>query len=178
MNSYNSNDLQRLIGKLQAEDERNTNLYKGFRCFFIILSVVYLVFGGISYVRGAGIYVALSFVADVCALLICSRVMEIHVGMYGRVNYSEPTLQMLKLAKLRYRFFPSRAVGYMFSTLCFLFLSFLLNAWENEERVETILCIFFCSLLLGISIGAIWWCFRDKPIYDNIKALIDDLESN
>ena len=172
------NNIQRLIGRLEAEDNRNTIMFKVLRIIFLLLVLLYFVQGVVHYVDDRNLFEALGYAAFVIAFSIAFLLMNKHVEIYSRVDYSLPTLKMLKQARLRYRIFPSRATGYIVALLSFVTIAQIFNAWDSVEDQIILIPIFFGSLVLGLLIGCAFWIIRDKPIYDKLNEMIRDLESD
>lgn len=179
MSNIDENNIQRIIGRLEAEDSRNTGRFKVLRVLFAIFAPLYLIIGTMSFIREFDIFHLLGYVSYMVSFCFGFLLMNMHVQMYDKVDYSLPTLQMLYQAKKRYRILPSRKLGvvYVVAMLLFIGLGQMLIAVNSVRQMFIGVIVLVCSVFVGLMIGCAIWYIHYKPIYDNISKLINDLES-
>ena len=93
---------------------------------------------------------------------------------YKYVDYSLPTIQMLKQAAYRYQPFQNRQVWIVLA-LIFIDLALTFD-WMETTPVWEIQATFIGLITFSILIGIIIWYFKYKPLRDDALRLISELE--
>lgn len=116
----------------------------------------------------SGIFLILSFI-------IFALTFRKYYKEYKHVDYSLPTLEMLKKAVYRYQPFQKSAM-WMFAGLVLMDIG-LTYDWldENTSLLHTQI-IFVGGIVLGFIIGLIIWYFKYKPLRDGARKLIREIE--
>ena len=92
---------------------------------------------------------------------------------YKYIDYSLPTLHLLKKAAKRYKFFQGKSWWAIFA-LSIMEVGMIL---DNLEFNTLTLIVAFTLVMIGsLSAGAIWWYIRYKPMRDGALRLIHEIE--
>lgn len=172
-------DLPTLIGNLKNEDARYSRLSKNIQWIYWILIPIYA-FMIIREMFDDGN--AITLVSGICyilSMLIFALFFRKYQKEYREVNYDLPTLQMLKQAMYRYKPLQKKTLWILLAILlmdCGLSLS---PIWENEDlkSVLTFQLIYFSTMIGSVCIGLVIWYYKYKPLYDEAKNLIAEIEN-
>ena len=93
---------------------------------------------------------------------------------YKYVDYSLPTLKMLKNAAYRYKPFQLKKIWILFAVL-FMDGGLSMNT-SLDFSVLNIQIYFLGSMLVAALIGLLLWYFKYKPLRDNALRLIAEIE--
>lgn len=166
--------LEELTIKLKNEDSNYAKISKSFQIMYWVFIPVYLLLsifelketGDINYIF-SGICYAVSF-------LVFALVFRNYYREYITVNYSLPTLEMLKKAALRYKLFRLKTL-WIVAALLFLDagLCFNTNSYFNVLKIQA---LYMGSLLLGVIAGLIVWRIKYKPLRDNLLSMVSEIE--
>jgi len=167
-------NLDKLVGKLQKEDIRYANICKGLKVMYWILIPIYTLMAIDTYIETKELTDLLGGFLFVGSFLIFAIIMGDFQKEYKSVDYSLPTLKMLKKAIDRYK--PFRPKGLWAVAAFFLMdAGFYLSSNFKKHVVDKqiyVLAIFIASVIIGLII----WYFKYKPLYDNSKRLIAEIE--
>ena len=171
MNFKRKNDninLYQLVGKLQKEDLRYSNLCKGLKLMYWVLIPIYTVLA-------IDTYIDTKEITDLFAgLLFVAIIMGNFQKEYNSVDYSLPTLNMLKKAADRYK--PFRPKSYWaFAAFFIMDAGFCLSSSFSDRILNNqgyIFALFFASVCLGLII----WYFKYKPLRDSALRLVAEIE--
>lgn len=177
MNFKRKNDnisLDQLVGKLQKEDLKYSNLCKALKLGYWILIPTYTIMCTIIYIESKEINDLFAGLLFIGSFLIFALVLGNFQKEFNTVDYSLPTLRMLKSAANRYR--PIRAKSlWAFAAFFMMGGGFYFSSLFNEYAVRFqsyFIALFFASLI----ISTIIWYFKYKPLRDNALRLIAEIE--
>ncbi|MBS2099302.1 hypothetical protein [Carboxylicivirga linearis] len=177
-------NLPDLISLLRYEDERNKKSTNRFKIFYFVFGAVYAFVFILHFLFDednawtdslSGIFYVLAWITF--ALLFRKANKE-----YSQIDYSLPTILMLRKAAQRYKLFQPKlriAIGAVIliniaSSLNKVVIPMTQSAISDIIQFQIIFAI---AISVGFIIGVLVWRKRQKPIRDNILALIDELEN-
>jgi len=170
----NNINLDQLVGKLQKEDLRYSNICKGLKLVYWVLIPIYSLVAIATYIDTKEITDLFAGLLFVGSFLIFAIIMGDFQKEYNSVDYSLPTLNMLKKAVDRYKPFRPKA----FWALAAFFImdaGFCLSSTFGPRIIKMQMYV-FALFLASVGIGLIIWYFKYKPLYDNSKRLIAEIE--
>ncbi|MCZ4694101.1 hypothetical protein DWB61_02635 [Ancylomarina euxinus] len=177
MNFKRKNDninLDQLVGKLQKEDNRYANICKGLKVVYWVLIPIYSLIAIDTYIDTKELIDLFAGLLFVGSFLIFAIIMGDFQKEYNSVDYSLPTLNMLKKAFDRYKPFRPKAL-WAVAAFFLMDAGFYLSSSFKDRVVDKqiyVLAIFLASVIVGLII----WYFKYKPLYDNSKRLIAEIE--
>jgi hypothetical protein len=161
--------------KIRIEDKKYSDLSKGFQILYWFLAVAYTLLIVSEVFIGGNVYEIIGGVCYLFAMLIFALIFKYYHKVYNSVDYGEPVLTMLKRAKKRYEPFQWNQL-WLVPAIGFIDTGLILNSFKDTD-VLMFQIFFFSGLALSFGIGVIYWYIRYKPLYDEIKGLIKDIES-
>jgi len=167
--------LGRLVSKLKKEDTNYSRILKSVQIVYGLLIPVMIVLTIRDYMDSkimAELISGICFVMGLFMIVIGFRKLY---KEYKYVDYSLPVLQMLKKAIKRYTPFQKGTSGVYIGVL-------LIDVGLTVERMDSKTIwetqIFFLGAVgIGAVIGLIWWYFQYKPLQDEAKRLLREIES-
>jgi len=177
MNFKRNNDninLEQLVGKLQKEDLRYSNICKGLKLIYWILIPIYTILAIDTYLETNFITDLFAGLLFVSAFVIFALIMGKFQKEYNTVDYSLPTLMMLKKAALRYKPFKPESYG-AFAAFFIMDAGFCLSSQYGTRIINLqhyVVALFLASVVIGLLI----WYVRYKPLRDNAQRLIAEIE--
>ena len=175
MNNIDNLDIARLIKNLKKEDTKYANLCRGIQVIYWVLSPMYLFLVGEEIYSKGFTYQALGGTFFFMGMIVMAMGFSYFNKVYRYVDYSQPTLIMLKNVVRRYKPFSTRS-WWIIPALIFIDLGLSFNNFTREHVITT--QIFFWSVMLvSIIIGLIWWKIRYKYIVDDAKKMIKEIEN-
>ncbi|WP_319480816.1 hypothetical protein [uncultured Draconibacterium sp.] len=168
-------NLSKLTGKLKKEDRQYATIVKAVQIFYWIFIPVFIVKTGLEYIDSHEISDLISGVALILGFLFIALSFRKLNNEYQNVDYSLPTLEMLKKAACRYQPFQKRALGVIPGLLLIdIGLTF---EWIGEGRSVLDSQVFFLgAILFGVIIGLVIWYLKYKPLRDKIIDLVREIE--
>ena len=174
-NNQINNSFENLVSKLKNEDTRYARLSKGVGIVYWILIPVYLLLTFLEYRELKATDVILSGSCFIVAFLIFVIFFRKYYKDYKYVDYSLPTVQMLKKAVWRYRPFQLRSLWILLAIV--LMNVGLTVDWLNENiSILLIQIVFWSIFVFAILIGLIVWYFKYKPIHDEASRLLKEIK--
>jgi hypothetical protein len=177
MGSKNNNgneDIYPFINKLKKEDTNYARIAKGMQIFYLILMIPYMTMGVIYFVKERDALYMLGNIFIVLSFLTFALLFRNFYKEYNFVNYSLPTLEMLKRAAKRYKPFQKNTIWALLA-LIFMDIGLSLNSFKDNSFLS-LQIIFLGAMLLGVAGGLIWWKIKYKPLRENALNLIRDIE--
>lgn len=174
-NRKNNNiNLDQLVGKLQKEDLRYSNICKGLKLIYWVLIPVYTILAILAYLDTKEIRDLFAGFLFVGSFLIFAIIMGSIQKEYKTVDYSLPTLSMLKNAAKRYK--PMHPKSYWaFAGFFIMDAGFCLSSRYGANIIDMqsyVIALFLAS----VGVGLIIWYFKYKPLRDNALRLIAEIE--
>jgi len=173
-NNKDNINLGQLVGKLQKEDNRYSNLCKGLKPIYWVLIPIYAIMAIDAYIESKEINDLFAGLCFVGCFLIFALVLGNFQKEFKTVDYSLPTLSMLKKAAERYK--PFRPKSFLaFAAFFLMDAGFYLSSHFNNYAVK--FQIYFIALFfVSVAIGLVIWYIRYKPLRDNALRLIAEIE--
>lgn len=171
---FDSN-LSKLTGKLKKEDRRYAAIVMVIQIFYWIFIPLFIIKTVEQYSDSHNINDLISGVALVLGFLIIALTFRKYYKDYQYVDYSLPTLEMLKKAAYRYQPFQKRGLWIVPGLL--LMNVGLTFDWIKEGKSVLDSQVFFLGAILsGVLLGLVLWYLKYKPLRDNIRKLIKEIE--
>jgi len=167
-------NLDKLVGKLQKEDNRYANICKGLKSVYWVLIPIYSLMAVCTYIDTKELSDLLGGFLFVGSFLIFAIIMGDFQKEYNSVDYSLPTLNMLKKAVDRYKPFRPKAL-WAVAAFFLMDAGFYLSSNFKKHVVDKQIYV-FAIFIASVIIGLIIWYFKYKPLYDNSKRLIAEIE--
>ena len=173
-NEFGSN-LEQLTGRLKTEDSHYAKIIKGVQIMYLIFIPLFA-FKTISEYNDSksmndiysGIFLILSFLTFIFAF-------RKYYKEYKHVDYSLPTLEMLKKAAHRYQPFQKKTI-WVFTGLVLMDIGLAFDWLDLNTSLLHTQIIFVGGIILGFIIGIIVWYFKYKPLRDDALKLIREIE--
>ena len=167
-------DLGELTSRLKNKDQGYGNLAKRLQYVywaFLPISIVLLL---ISITEGSNVYEIFGSICYFLAFLIFALLFRFYSKEYKHVDYSEPTLVMLKKAADRYKPFRSKSYWAILGLFLVVIKPIIDKPITQESTFD--LLISLGLFVLAVLVGMIAWTIRDKALRDHILVMIKDLE--
>ena len=169
------NELGTFTSKLREKDKKYANQSKRLQYVYWFLIPFYIILGSYEYIfDGATIKEFLSQISFAIAMLIFALTFRMLSKEYNFVDYSEPTLTMLKKVVKRYTPFHGNS-RWVFLALVFLDAGLCLKRHFDKDLLYMQI-VFAGAIIMSIGVGLILWLNKYKPIRDAAKQLIDEIE--
>ncbi len=180
MNTYNfkilNAEFDQLVGKLKTEDASYATLSRGIQIVYWIL-IPFFIFMTIRHYNDSGDFKQIiGGACMVLSFLIFALFFGKYYKEYKYVDYSLPTLLMLKKAAYRYKPFQGRTI-WIIVALALMDFGLFYNNQEEGLVLETQV-MFIGAILFGLIVGLILWYFKYKPLRDDALRLIAEIEGN
>jgi len=167
-------NLDQLLGRLKKEDHNYSNLCKRLKLMYWIFIPLYTLIAFLHYFDTNQLIDLFSGFCLVGAFLIFALLMESYQKEYKNVDYSLPTLSMLKQAANRYHPFRLKSIWAVLAILL-IYVSMSFNTTiESHSFFQPL--VFSIVMIAAVIIGLIVWYFKYKPLRDHALANIADLE--
>lgn len=166
------NDIQL---KIREEDKKYADLCKGMVIMYLILAVIYILLIVLEIIRGAQLPEVAGGICYLLSMLNFLLFFLYYNKRYRYADYSEPVLDMLKSALKRYMPFHPSGLA-LIPGLLLMDAGLTLNTFKHED-IMIVQIVFFSVFLTAIIIGYVYWFFRYKPLTDQIKKMIKEIEN-
>lgn len=159
--------------RLKREDDNYANLSKGLQMIYWILLFVYSILVIRHIVDNSSLEEILGSVCFMIGMLIFALFFGNYYREYKYVDYSQPTLVMLKKAAYRYKPFQLKTIWALLGIL-FIDAGLTLNHSFGDSVVITQF-IFLGAIGMALIVGLLIWIFRYKPLRDEALFLIREI---
>ena len=167
-------NLNQLISNLKKEDEQYAGLSKRMQYIYWIMSLIFILVIIIQIVGKSNIVYIIGNICFLFAMLIFGLLFKYYYLEYKYVDYSQPTLIMLKKAAYRYKPFQLKTLWVLLSLLL-VDAGLSLNTSLGFKFIWT--QVFYLGIVvLAIIIGLLIWRIRYKPIRDAALSLIREID--
>lgn len=167
-------NFAQLVSKLKTEDTIYSKISRAIQIMYWIFIPVFAFLTFREYSETGNINELLSGAFFILAFLIFALFFGKYYEEYKYVDYSLPTIQMLKKAAYRYQPFQKRQVWILLALILVdLALTF---DWMNSTPVIEIQSTFIGLMIFSVLVGLIIWYFKYKPLRDDALRLISELE--
>lgn len=178
MNTVNKdttgNDFNRLVNWLKTEDSSYSRLSRVIQISYLIFIPVFFILTIRDYRQSEDIYQLLGGGFMVLAFLIFALFFGKYYREYKFVDYSLPTIIMLKQAAYRYKPFQGRTVWIVLALALMDTGLFFRN--KEDGGVLEFQVLFLGAILFGLAVGLLIWYFKYKPLRDEALRMIADIE--
>lgn len=167
-------NLDALIHRLQNEDSQYARIVKNFQVVYWIFIPLFSIVALFSFIETNDI---IQLIGDLC-FIISFLIFALFFGRFYKeykcVNYSKPTIRMLKEAAYRYKPFQLKTI-WLFIALLFIDVGLCLNRSLNFPVLKVQL-YFISVIIMSTIIGLIIWYYKYKPLRDSAMYLIKEIE--
>ncbi|HAM98441.1 MAG TPA: hypothetical protein DCQ26_07495 [Marinilabiliales bacterium] len=169
-----------LILKLKNEDARNLRISKNFQWIYWILIPIYAGFFILNPDDELNLLSRISGACYVVSFIIFAFIFRKSVKEYKAIDYSLPTLEMMKQAVKRYHLWQPRLLWALLSVL-FIDAGLIFSGIEFVDaasflnRFLWIQATFLPAIGISFGIGVLIWSKRQKPLRDQALRIIKEL---
>ncbi len=169
-------NLQQLIGKLKTEDTSYANISKVMQIMYWIFIPLFAFSTVHSYLDSKNFDELIGGICFILSFLIFALFFRRYYKEYKYVDYSLPTLVMLKKAAYRYQPFQLRMLWILLA-IVFMDIGLSIETGPDFSMVSTQL-VFLGALTLAVFIGLLVYRIKYKPVRDHVLKLIAEIEGN
>jgi len=168
-------NLTELISQMKYEDQKSASNFKRMRNVYWITMPLYLILIVKQIIQSNALSEIVINIFIAFSLLLFAIIYTKVYKSYGHIDYSQPTLELLKKAELRFR--PINIKKLLRNALAFLLIEALLVFASNSTTNFLKGQIYMGSgLILSFLIGFIVWKVKYQRIHANIVTLIKEIE--
>lgn len=169
-------DFAQLVSKLKTEDTNYAWISRAIQIMYWIFIPVFAFLTFREYSETGNSNELISGAFFILAFLIFALFFGKYYEEYKYVDYSLPTIQMLKKAAYRYQPFQQRQVWILLALILVdLALTF---DWMDSTPLIEIQITFVGLIAFSLLVGLIIWYFKYKPLRDEALSLINEIEKN
>jgi len=167
-------NLDKLISNLKKEDEQYAGLSKRMQYLYWIMSLIFIFVIVIQIFGKVHVVYIIGNICFLFAMLIFGLLFKYYYREYKYVDYSQPTLVMLKKAAYRYKPFQLKTLWAVLSLLLVdAGLSLNTSLGFNFIWIQ----VFYLGIVvLSAIIGLLIWRARYKPVRDAALSLIREID--
>jgi len=169
-------NLNEIINKLKNEDERYASLSRRIQIIYWIVLPIYIILIIHHIVVKNPVVDIIGSTCFLFAMLIFALFFKHYYKEYKYVDYSQPTLVMLKKAAYRYNPFQLKTLWILLAVVL-IDAGLSLNASPNFEFIS-VQVYFLGSMILATVIGLLFWRVRYKPLRDKALYLIREINGD
>ena len=167
-------NLEELISNLKKEDEQYAGLSKRMQYIYWIMSLIFIIVIIIQIVGKSNVVYIIGNICFLFAMLLFGLLFKYYYREYKYVDYSQPTLVMLKKAAYRYKPLQLKTLWVLLSLLL-VDAGLSLNTFLGFKFIWT--QVFYLGIVvLATLIGLLVWRIRYKPIRDAALSLIHEID--
>jgi glucan phosphoethanolaminetransferase (alkaline phosphatase superfamily) len=171
----NNTEVGSLLEKLKAEDERYFRISKSFRMIYFILIPVYVLITAANFFVSKDLLQLFSGVCFIISMVIFVWVFTWFYKSYKNIDYSVPTITMLRQAAKRYKPFQLNTL-WLLLALLLMDAGLVFNISLSFSFVQ-VQVWFLGAVLVAICIGFVVWYVKYKPLRDHALRLIRELSN-
>ena len=177
-NSQNTsgNNVNHLVDRLKKEDSNYAAISRGIQIMYWIFIPFFIFMTTRHYIESGDVNQIIGGASMIMAFVIFAMFFGKYYKEYKYVDYSLPTVKMLKKAAWRYKPFQGRTI-WIVVALALMDFGLIYKRWDEEYFMESQF-MYFSSLLFGVIIGLILWYFKYKPLRDEALRLISEIEAD
>ncbi len=172
--SKESIDLNELTDKLRSEDKNYADLSKRIQIIYWVLIPVYLIMTIRHIMDGSELSNIIGSLCFLFAMLIFALGFRGYYKEYNQVDYSQPTLVMLKKAAYRYKPFQLKTLWFLLAVIL-IDAGLSMNTSLGADFIWVQLS-FLGAMGIALFVGLYRWKIRYKPLRDSAIALIKEIE--
>ncbi|MCG6186818.1 hypothetical protein [Maribellus maritimus] len=171
----NYTDLNPLISKLKKEDTNYAVIVRAVQFMYWIFVPFIGIMTVREYMDSSNVIAIISGVCNMLAFTGLALSFRKYYYEYKFVDYSLPTIQMLKKAVHRYQPFQKKSIRVLVP-LILIDVALTLDWMEDDTSLFFTQAFFWGAILFGVIIGLILWYVRYKPIRDEAQRLVREIE--
>jgi hypothetical protein len=167
-------NLDHLVGKLKTEDTRYARISKAFQIVYWVFVPIYSFLAILSFIDTKNINLLIGGGCFVSSFIIFALFFRNYYKEYNHVDYSLPTIMMLKKAAYRYKPFQLKTLWILFALL--LMDTGLCFNSDLHFSVVKIQVYFLGTMGISVMLGLLIWFFKYKQLRDDALKLIVEME--
>lgn len=171
-----ADDLKHLIGRLKSEDTHYAFISRFLQIMYWLFVPVFLI-AAYRHHASSGDY--LQLIGEGCkvlSFLIFALFFGRYFKEYRYVDYSVPTITMLKKAASRYKPLHGKIVWILLA-IVLLDIGLYYTGFGEDNVIQSQL-LFVGAILLAMLAGLLVWYIKYKPLRDDALRLIAEIEDN
>lgn len=167
-------DFERLVGRLKTEDAGYATISKVLQVVYWIFIPVFSFMSIRQFADSGDVDLLVGGACMVGAFLIFAIFFGKYYKEYRYVDYSLPTLIMLKKAAYRYKPFQLRTLWIALAVVL-MDIGLFYDTREKGIELESQL-MFLGAILVGLCAGLVLWYNKYKPLRDDALRMISEIE--
>ena len=176
----NFNNLNSLVIRLRKEDDRLAKKMKNMKWLYIVMIIIYTGLMVINPDPELKLHNRISGFCYVSAFIIFAVLFKQKIWDFSTVDYSMSSSEMLTRAAHRYRFSFSQFFFVLPSILLIdagfsISLFYRLTSLSPLNRILILQAFYIPLILVSGFIGYLIWRRKHKPLYENAKELLKEL---
>lgn len=172
-NTLGDINLKEFTRKLRSKDDSYAQLSKGLQIFYWILVFMYSILVVRNIIANSSLQEIFASISFLLGMFIFALLFRHYYKEYKFVDYSLPTLVMLKKAAYRYKPFQVKTLWALVGVL-FIDAGLTLNTVFGGS-IMIIQMVFLGTIAVSLMIGLMIWRTRYKPLRDNALLLISEI---
>lgn len=169
------NGFNHLVSRLKAKDAMHAFVYRVIQIIFIVFIPLFMLFTLVPYFITGNITPIISMPFYIFAFVIFAYGLTRSYKTFKNVDYSLPTLQMLKQAANRYKPVNTEFLWFILA-LGVISIGLSIEKYGKIIAIQTLI-LPAGLIVLGLITGLITWYFKFKPIRDDVIRLIKEIEN-
>lgn len=169
-----NNGLSHLVSKLKTEDSTYANISKVIQIMYWLFIPLFLIMSVLEYNKTGNTVELISGAGFLLGFLIFALLFGKYYNEYKYVDYSLPTVKMLRQAVHRYQPFQGRMVWVLLALVC-IDIGLTFDKKGDAQIMETQI-VFLGAVVFGLIVGLIIWNFKYKPLRDDAIRLLREIE--
>lgn len=170
-----NNGLNHLVSKLKNEDNTYALISKAIQIMYWILIPFFLVMTYREYSETGSTDELISGAGFLLGFLIFALLFGKYYNEYKYVDYSLPTVKMLRQAVHRYQPFQGRILWVLLALIC-IDIGLTFDKKGDAQIMET-QAVFIGTVVFGLIVGLIIWNYKYKPLRDDALRLLREIDS-
>ncbi|TDN96731.1 hypothetical protein [Sunxiuqinia elliptica] len=166
--------LPELTEKLIKKDKQYASMSKRFQILYWIFLPVFLIIIIVEIINGIPLKDIIGNVFFLLAILNSALLFRFYYKAYNTVDYSQPTLLMLKKAVARYQPLQLRTLWTLLG-IGFVDLGLVFNSSLGFDLIRVQMA-FLALVVVSMGIGLVIWWVSYKPLRDAARAMIREIE--
>lgn len=167
--------IDQLLVKLKNEDSNYSKISIAVTIMYWIFIPLFGIKTFLEYQESVDITEVIKGICFILGFLILAIFFRRYYKKYKYVDYSLPTIQMLRQAVCRYKLFQKESIWILLA-LIVIDVGLTLDWMKNGTSILETQTFFLGAILFGFIIGLILWYVKYKPIRDEALKMIKEIE--
>lgn len=173
-------NLEKLVSGLKHEDSRNLRMTTNFMWLMWIMAPAYLVFAIAGFAFDEPSPAHIGFIFFSLGFLAFGFLFWTLKQNYQSVDYGVSTVEMLREAVKRYKFWQAKTYLTIIPVILICFatsfsIEHLLPYPDQIKRMVIVFVVYLLVLCVAFFIGYLVWRVRQKPLRDKALAMLEEI---